>query len=188
MRRPRREAWSFLCVLKCSVSSPMRVLKMAIWTSGDPVSVSWVRYWSIRAVFFSRANTASGALLLFFIVCCYAIKNNTRRTRPPSVMLARAGVPANNTLSVRGFSQNRRPDYAGRRGRGDSLSGSEVQCCHPSQPRKITSGGLLGGVSGRESDRRGRGRLQPVELRLFPLLLFRFLLLEFFRTLHRQRT
>src|SRR5580693_9680689 len=65
MRRPRREAWSFLWVLKCSVSSPIRVLRMAIWTSGEPVSLSALRLSAIKAAFFSRANTDSAALLLF---------------------------------------------------------------------------------------------------------------------------
>src|SRR5208337_995227 len=58
MSRPRREAWSFLCILKCSVSSPIRSLRIAIWTSGEPVSVSWVRKRSIRVVFLAVASTA----------------------------------------------------------------------------------------------------------------------------------
>src|SRR5664279_2891278 len=82
MRSPRREAWSFLCVLKCSVSSPIRSLRIAICTSGDPVSVSWVRYWSITAVFFSRANTVSGALLLFNRMLSSRIRTATERSAP----------------------------------------------------------------------------------------------------------
>ena len=42
MRSPRREPWSFWCVLKCSVNWPMRSLNNAIWTSGLPVSVGCV--------------------------------------------------------------------------------------------------------------------------------------------------
>src|SRR6266496_1541305 len=41
---PRRDEWSFLCVLRCSVSSVMRWVSSAICTSGEPVSLSWVRY------------------------------------------------------------------------------------------------------------------------------------------------
>ena len=37
----------------CSVSTLMRSVRMAIWTSGEPVSVSWVRLASIIAVFCS---------------------------------------------------------------------------------------------------------------------------------------
>src|ERR1035438_10165522 len=65
MSRPRREAWSFLCVLKCSVSSPIRSLRIAIWTSGEPVSVSWVRKRSIRVVFLAVASTACVTPLVF---------------------------------------------------------------------------------------------------------------------------
>ncbi len=46
---PRRLAWSFLCCRKCSVSSLMRAVRIAIWTSGDPVSFGWVRFSSITA-------------------------------------------------------------------------------------------------------------------------------------------
>ncbi len=38
LSRPRRDAWSFRWVLRCSVRSLMRAVKMAIWTSGLPVS------------------------------------------------------------------------------------------------------------------------------------------------------
>src|SRR3972149_2246667 len=38
--RPRREAWSFLWSFRCSVSSEIRLLSTAIWTSVEPVSVS----------------------------------------------------------------------------------------------------------------------------------------------------
>src|ERR1035438_6071943 len=65
MSRPRREAWSFLWVLKCSVSSPIRSLRIAIWTSGEPVSVSWVRKRSIRVVFLAVASTACVTPLVF---------------------------------------------------------------------------------------------------------------------------
>ena len=36
--RPRRLAWSFLCVRRCSVSSLIRAVSSAICTSGEPVS------------------------------------------------------------------------------------------------------------------------------------------------------
>jgi hypothetical protein len=39
---------------------------MAIWTSGEPVSLSARRLSAIKAAFFSRANTDSAALLLFY--------------------------------------------------------------------------------------------------------------------------
>src|ERR1043166_4370053 len=57
MRRPRREPWSFWSVLKCSVNWPMRSLSRAIWTSGLPVSLACVPYWSMRDFFCSLANT-----------------------------------------------------------------------------------------------------------------------------------
>ena len=38
MRRPLLEWLSFLCILKCSVSVVIRFVKIAICTSGDPVS------------------------------------------------------------------------------------------------------------------------------------------------------
>src|SRR5882724_8627596 len=50
MSNPRRLAWSFLCVRKCSVSSPMRAVSKAICTSGDPVSLGSSRNWSIISV------------------------------------------------------------------------------------------------------------------------------------------
>src|SRR5664279_2405457 len=43
-RSPRRVWWSPLCTLRCSVRWMMRALRMAICTSGEPVSVSWRRY------------------------------------------------------------------------------------------------------------------------------------------------
>src|SRR6056297_2434933 len=41
-RRPRREWLSFLWVLKCSVSVVIREVRIATWTSGEPVSPSFV--------------------------------------------------------------------------------------------------------------------------------------------------
>src|SRR5918999_4496279 len=38
LSRPRREWWSFLCARRCSVSSSIRRVRSAIWTSGEPVS------------------------------------------------------------------------------------------------------------------------------------------------------
>src|SRR5690606_17381676 len=38
--RPRREWWSLVCALKWPVSSLMRAVSKATWTSGDPVSPS----------------------------------------------------------------------------------------------------------------------------------------------------
>src|SRR5271165_3473074 len=58
MRSPRREPWSFWCVLKCSVNWPMRSLSSAICTSGLPVSVACVRCVSITDCFCSLANTS----------------------------------------------------------------------------------------------------------------------------------
>src|SRR5215831_11205943 len=43
-RSPRREWKSFLCVDKWSVRLRMRSLRIATWTSGDPVSPSFVAY------------------------------------------------------------------------------------------------------------------------------------------------
>src|SRR5713226_9199016 len=39
---PRRLWWSYLCTLRCSVSSLIRRVSSATWTSGDPVSPSLV--------------------------------------------------------------------------------------------------------------------------------------------------
>src|SRR5829696_7134608 len=49
MRRPRRLWWSFLCDLRCPVRWLMRSVRIAICTSGEPVSVSWRRYSPIVA-------------------------------------------------------------------------------------------------------------------------------------------
>src|SRR5690554_724234 len=42
--RPRRLWWSCLWVRRCSVRWLMRSVSRATWTSGDPVSLSWVPY------------------------------------------------------------------------------------------------------------------------------------------------
>src|SRR5689334_13343706 len=42
--RPRRVWWSCLCCLRCSVRSEMRLVSIATWTSGEPVSPSTVAY------------------------------------------------------------------------------------------------------------------------------------------------
>src|SRR5690606_27308083 len=42
-RRPRRECWSCRCSRRCAVSPLMRSVRIAIWTSGEPVSLSCVR-------------------------------------------------------------------------------------------------------------------------------------------------
>src|SRR6478735_4097328 len=41
-RRPRRLWWSCLCILRCSVRSVMRLVSIATWTSGEPVSLATV--------------------------------------------------------------------------------------------------------------------------------------------------
>src|SRR5579875_116390 len=46
-RRPRREWKSFVWVARCSVSFWMRSLRMATWTSGEPVSPSLRAYWEM---------------------------------------------------------------------------------------------------------------------------------------------
>src|SRR3712207_5793451 len=43
MRRPRRLWWSFLWVRRWSVRWLIRSVRIATWTSGEPVSVSWRR-------------------------------------------------------------------------------------------------------------------------------------------------
>src|SRR6478735_7695475 len=40
--RPRRLWWSCLCILRCSVRSEMRLVSIATWTSGEPVSLATV--------------------------------------------------------------------------------------------------------------------------------------------------
>src|SRR5580693_10698980 len=77
MRRPRREPWSFWCILKCSVNEPMRSLSNAIWTSGLPVSVAWVPYWSMRDFFCSLASTNLVHSCLIFQLFCNVYEVNT---------------------------------------------------------------------------------------------------------------
>src|ERR1700681_347327 len=77
MRRPRREPWSFWCILKCSVNEPMRSLSNAIWTSGLPVSVACVPYWSMRDFFCSLASTNLVHSCLIFQLFCNVIEVNT---------------------------------------------------------------------------------------------------------------
>src|SRR5271170_1877634 len=77
MRRPRREPWSFWCILKCSVNEPMRSLSNAICTSGLPVSVAWVPYWSMRVFFCSLASTNLVHSCLIFQLFCNVYEVNT---------------------------------------------------------------------------------------------------------------
>src|SRR5579863_4573259 len=77
MRRPRREPWSFWCILKCSVKEPMRSLSNAIWTSGLPVSVACVPYWSMRDFFCSLASTNLVHSCLIFQLFCNVYEVNT---------------------------------------------------------------------------------------------------------------
>src|SRR5579863_4255585 len=77
MRRPRREPWSFWCILKCSVREPMRSLSNAICTSGLPVSVACVPYWSITVFFCSLASTSLVHSCLIFQLFCNVIEVNT---------------------------------------------------------------------------------------------------------------
>src|SRR4249919_3494860 len=51
--RPRREWWSLLCARRCSVSSLIRSVARAIWTSAEPVSPSARPYLPISSLFFS---------------------------------------------------------------------------------------------------------------------------------------
>ena len=43
----------------------MRALRIAIWTSGEPVSVSWIQKLTIRVVFLAVASTACVTPLVF---------------------------------------------------------------------------------------------------------------------------
>src|SRR5580658_593054 len=70
MSRPRREPWSFWCVLKCSVNWPMRSLSNAICTSGLPVSLGCVPYWSMRDFLCSLANTCLVHSCLLIVCLC----------------------------------------------------------------------------------------------------------------------
>src|SRR6516162_3072290 len=49
--KPRRVWWSCLCSLRCCVRWAIRCWRRAIWTSGEPVSVSWSRYSAIVSAF-----------------------------------------------------------------------------------------------------------------------------------------
>src|SRR5580658_7104143 len=70
MRSPRREPWSFWCVLKCSVNWPIRSLSNAICTSGLPVSLGCVPYWSMRDFLCSLANTCLVHSCLLIVCLC----------------------------------------------------------------------------------------------------------------------
>ena len=56
---PRLPAASCLCCLKCSVSSLIRSVNTAIWTSTEPVSFSCLRNFSIVLFFTWGVNYAS---------------------------------------------------------------------------------------------------------------------------------
>src|SRR5258708_282236 len=58
---PRREWWSCLCALRCSVRSLIRLVSSATWTSGEPVSPSAVPY-SARICFFVATSSDIGLL------------------------------------------------------------------------------------------------------------------------------
>src|SRR5689334_3093317 len=51
--KPRREWWSLACVRRCSVSSLIRSVSRATWTSAEPVSPSARPYLPISSPFFS---------------------------------------------------------------------------------------------------------------------------------------
>src|SRR6202030_3535810 len=55
----------------------MRSLSNAIWTSGLPVSVAWVPYWSMRDFFCSLASTNLVHSCLIFQLFCNVIEVNT---------------------------------------------------------------------------------------------------------------
>ncbi len=63
--RPRRPAASCLWTLKCSVSSRIRSVRIAIWTSVEPVSFSCLRNFSIVWVFVWVSNLFSFVPALF---------------------------------------------------------------------------------------------------------------------------
>ena len=92
--RPRREWWSLLCARRCSVSSLMRSVSSATWTSAEPVSPSSRPYLPISSCFFSlvSAHRASEQRL--------ARRSRTRRrARRASLDVAAASArPASSTL------------------------------------------------------------------------------------------
>lgn len=51
INRPRREEWSLWCPLRCSVKSPILLLRTATCTSVEPTSFPWVRYVAIISCF-----------------------------------------------------------------------------------------------------------------------------------------
>src|SRR5665811_90932 len=60
--RPRRLWWSCLCSRECWVRSRMRRVSIAIWTSGEPVSPSWVAY-SVMISFLTARSRGTQYLL-----------------------------------------------------------------------------------------------------------------------------
>src|SRR4029077_10635716 len=57
--RPRREWWSLLCSRRWPVSSLIRSVSRATWTSAEPVSPSARPYLPISSLFFSLARLIS---------------------------------------------------------------------------------------------------------------------------------
>src|SRR2546427_9197060 len=74
---PLRDAWSFSCVLKCSVSCVIRSLRTAICTSGEPVSDLWARLLAIicclRSVASAISRVTAPCLLFISIYYTYRI-------------------------------------------------------------------------------------------------------------------
>src|SRR5215218_6169095 len=59
IKRPRREWWSLAWARRCSVSSLIRSVSSATWTSAEPVSLSPRPYLPISSLFFSLVRLIS---------------------------------------------------------------------------------------------------------------------------------
>src|SRR5262245_22901684 len=86
MSRPRREAWSFLCVRMCSCSSLIRAVSKAICTSGDPVSLGSRRNLSMICVLWSLVIAIGFLTASDFHVSCCTCENFS--TFYPSILSA----------------------------------------------------------------------------------------------------
>src|SRR5216683_6007021 len=80
---PLRDAWSFWCVLKCSVSCEIRSVRIAICTSGEPVSDLCARLLEIicclRSVASAISRVTAPCLLFISIYYTYRIAQDGLR-------------------------------------------------------------------------------------------------------------
>ena len=161
MSSPRREWWSLRCSRRCSVSSLMRAVSRATWTSVEPVSSSPRPCLATMSRLASRGQrhrreTVAAARQ----ASCHAARR--RRSRAPGPRRgasARPARPRSRSAARRACAPGRRCAASGRRGRPRSRSGrpppagrgrSRRSAARPRSPPR-------GGRAPRPRRRRGRG-------------------------------